>query len=76
MADADDSDEAENDDRNSDGYNDHPPTYPRPGHGLMRTLPVESEDLRGLFEEEDRYGIFNHFYQAESDIANEGLNGG
>jgi hypothetical protein len=53
----------------------HPPTYPRPGHGLMRTLPPEQEDLQWLVEDEDRYGAFAHFYQTNPS-GNGGLNGG
>ena len=54
----------------------HPPNYPRPGHGLMRTLPPEQEDLQWLVEDDDRYGVFNHYYQADQQTANAGLNSG
>lgn len=54
----------------------HPPHYPRPGHGLMRTLPPEQEDLQWLVEDDDRYGAFSHYYQANSTAANAGPNGG
>lgn len=43
---------------------EHPPTYPRPGYGLMRTLPPESEDLSYLVDDEDKCGVFSHVYQA------------
>ncbi|KAK5169518.1 uncharacterized protein LTR77_005494 [Saxophila tyrrhenica] len=54
----------------------HPPNYPRPGHGLMRTLPPEQEDLQWLVEDDDRYGAFSHYYQANPSAANASLNGG
>ncbi len=56
----------------------HPPTYPRPGYGLMRTLPTEQEDPQWLVEDDDQYGAFSHFYQAQAGAGapNPGLNGG
>jgi hypothetical protein len=54
----------------------HPPNYPRPGYGLMRTLPPEQEDLQWLVEDDDRYGVFTHMYQVDPQAANAGLNGG
>lgn len=53
----------------------HPPNYPRPGHGLMRTLPPEQEDLEWLVED-DRYGVFNHYYQPDQHTINAGVGGG
>ncbi|EMC92592.1 hypothetical protein BAUCODRAFT_125577 [Baudoinia panamericana UAMH 10762] len=54
----------------------HPPNYPRPGYGLMSTLPRASEDLHWLVDEEDRYGVFSHFHQVDPRAATAGLNGG
>lgn len=54
----------------------HPPHYPRPGHGLMQTLPREQEDLQWLVEDDDRYGAFSHYYQANPSAPSMGLNGG
>lgn len=55
---------------------DHPANYPRPGYGLMRTLPPEQEDLQWLVDEDDKYGVFSHVYQVDSQAANAGMNGG
>jgi hypothetical protein len=52
---------------------EHPRTYPRPGHGLMKNLPPEQEDAQYL-DEEDRYGVFTHMYQADPLAASAGLN--
>lgn len=54
----------------------HPPNYPRPGHGLMRTLPPEQEDLQWLVDEDDRFGVFSHMYQVDPRAANAGMTGG
>lgn len=54
----------------------HPVNYPRPGHGLMRTLPPEQEDLQWLVDDDDRYGVFSHMYQVDPQAANAGMNGG
>ena len=64
------------DDDENDGYEDHPPTYPRPGYGLMKTLPPEQDDLQWLVEEDDRFGAFSHLYQVDAQAASGGLNGG
>ncbi|KAI6797712.1 hypothetical protein KC361_g3752 [Hortaea werneckii] len=53
-----------------DAYPDHPPTYPRPGFGLMRQLPPDREDLQWLVEDDDKYGVFTHLYQVDSQAAN------
>lgn len=53
----------------------HPQNYPRPGYGLMRTLPPEQEDLQWLVED-DRYGVFNHYYQPDQHTVNAGVGGG
>lgn len=58
-----------------DNYPDHPPTYPRPGHGLMRTLPPEQEDLQWLVEDDAKFGVFTHVYQVDANAANSGLKG-
>jgi hypothetical protein len=49
----------------------HPPNYPRPGHGLMSTLPPEQENLEWLVEA-DRYGVFNHYFQPDQQIVDAG----
>ncbi|KAK5135232.1 hypothetical protein LTR08_005482 [Meristemomyces frigidus] len=64
------------DEDENDGYDDHPPTYPRPGHGLMKTMPPEQDDLQWLVEEDDRFGVFTHMYQVDAQAANGGLSGG
>lgn len=43
----------------------HPANYPRPGQGLMKTLPPEQEDLQWLVEDDDKFGVFTHLYQAD-----------
>lgn len=48
------------------GPEEHPAHYPRPGHGLLRTLPPEQEDLQWLVDDEDQYGVFSHVYQTEA----------
>lgn len=60
--------------QHSYGPDVHPPNYPRPGHGLMRTLPPEQEDLQWLVDEDDRYGVFSHMYQVDPRAANAGMN--
>ena len=63
-------------DQHNYGPNVHPPNYPRPGHGLMRTLPPEQEDLQWLVDDDDRFGVFSHMYQVDPRAANAGMNGG
>lgn len=58
-----------------DDYPDHPPTYPRPGHGLMSTLPPEQEDLQWLVEDDTRFGVFSHVYRVDANAADSGLKG-
>ncbi|KAF7197620.1 SWM histone demethylase complex subunit phf1 [Pseudocercospora fuligena] len=42
----------------------HPSNYPRPGQGLMSTLPPETgEELQWLVDDDDKYGVFTHIYQ-------------
>jgi len=50
-----------------DGYgsDEHPSRYPRPGHGLMSTLPPESEDLHYIVDDDNSRGVFTHLYQVE-----------
>lgn len=43
----------------------HPSNYPRPGQGLMKSLPPEQEDLQWLVDDDDRFGVFTHLYQAD-----------
>ncbi|KAF2211052.1 hypothetical protein CERZMDRAFT_85623 [Cercospora zeae-maydis SCOH1-5] len=40
----------------------HPENYPRPGQGLMSTLPPETEDLEWLVDDDDKNGVFTHLY--------------
>ncbi|KAI5356969.1 putative Zinc finger, PHD-type, Zinc finger, FYVE/PHD-type, Zinc finger, RING/FYVE/PHD-type [Septoria linicola] len=40
----------------------HPENYPRPGKGLLSTLPPETEDLEWLVDDDDKYGVFTHLY--------------
>ena len=54
---------------------EHPPNYPRPGYGLMKTLPPEQEDLQWLVDADDRYGVFTHMYQVDPHAASAGMNG-
>lgn len=45
----------------------HPTKYPRPGQGLMSTLPPDKDDLQWLVED-DRFGVFTHLYQPNQTI--------
>lgn len=58
-----------------DGYADvDPPTgFPRPGHGLARTLPPEQEDLQWLVD--DNYDVYSHYYQSDPQGAHNGVFG-
>jgi len=47
----------------------HPPTYPRPGHGLMKTLPPENTNYDWLVEDGDQYGVFSHGYLVDPQAA-------
>ena len=42
---------------------EHPPNYPRPGYGLMQTLPPEQEDPEYLVDDDDKSGTFTHLYR-------------
>lgn len=51
-----------------DGYSTDPPAhYPKPGHGLMRTLPPESEDANLMIDKDfDReWAVFSHHYKGD-----------
>lgn len=59
------------DDPYGDGYDSDPPAhYPKPGHGLARTLRPESEDLQWLVD--DNLEVFSHVYTNDGQS---GLNG-
>jgi hypothetical protein len=61
-----DNDEPENP---YDGYETDPPQhYPKPGHGLARTLPPESADLQSLLD--DNTEVFQHIVYSTSARAN------
>ncbi|SMR47493.1 unnamed protein product [Zymoseptoria tritici ST99CH_3D1] len=45
----------------------HPRNYPRPGQGLMKTLPQDREE-EGRLVEEDRFGVFTHFWKPDERI--------
>lgn len=45
----------------------HPTKYPRPGQGLMSTLPPDKDDLQWLVED-DKFGVFTHLYQPDPTI--------
>lgn len=47
----------------------HPTKYPRPGQGLMSTLPPDKDDLQWLVED-DKFGVFTHLYQPDPTITN------
>lgn len=48
------------------GSDEHPSHYPRPGQGLMSSLPPEKEDLHYLVDEENSKGVFTHVYQVDA----------
>lgn len=67
----DDSGVGDPEDPYGDGYDSDPPAhYPKPGHGLARTLRPESEDLQWLVD--DNLEVFSHVYTNDSQS---GLNG-
>jgi len=70
-------DEEDDEDDEDEGYgpDEHPPNYPRPGQGLMKTLQPEQEDLQWLVDDDDRFGVFSHLYQVDSSAANRGISG-
>jgi hypothetical protein len=65
---------AEDSDDDRYGSDEHPSHYPRPGQGLMSSLPPEKEDLHYLVDEENSRGVFTHVYQV--DAKTEGAGGG
>lgn len=56
---------AEDSDDDRYGSDEHPSHYPRPGQGLMSTLPPEKEDLHYLVDDENSRGVFTHIYQPD-----------
>jgi hypothetical protein len=56
---------AEDSDDDQYGSDEHPSHYPRPGQGLMSTLPPEKNDLHYLVDEENSRGVFTHVYQVD-----------
>ncbi|KAF2765263.1 hypothetical protein EJ03DRAFT_331144 [Teratosphaeria nubilosa] len=62
-------------DEDNPSYAEHPPTYPRPGHGLMNRLPPEKDDLQWLVEDDSKYSTFSHLYQVDAGAAGSSLNG-
>jgi hypothetical protein len=47
-----------------DGYDTDPPAYyPKPGHGLARSLRPESEDLNWLVD--DNFEVFSHGWKGD-----------
>ncbi|KAF2025255.1 hypothetical protein EK21DRAFT_76823 [Setomelanomma holmii] len=63
-----------------DGYDTDPPAhYPKAGHGLMRTLPPEGEDLQWLVD--DNFEVFSHSWKGDgtglgADGTLDGMGGG
>jgi hypothetical protein len=57
---------AEDSDDDKYGSDEHPSHYPRPGQGLMSSLPPEKEDLHYLVDEENSRGVFTHVYQVDA----------
>lgn len=57
---------AEDSDDDRYGSDEHPPHYPRPGQGLMSTLPPEKEDLHYLVDEENSRGVYTHVYKEDA----------
>jgi len=69
-------DEEDDDDADMDAeaYDDDPPAhYPRPGHGLARTLPPEQDDLQWLVDDNDE--VYSHIYQTDPAVANQAVLG-
>ncbi|GAB7366420.1 hypothetical protein MBLNU230_g8217t1 [Neophaeotheca triangularis] len=44
----------------------HPPHYPRPGYGLMATLPPDDED-ETLVDDQNSLGVFSHVYLVDGE---------
>jgi len=47
--------------------------FPRPGHGLAKTLPPEQDDIQWLVD--DNFEVYSHIYQTDAKEANEALFG-
>lgn len=67
---------AEDSDDDQYGSDEHPSHYPRPGQGLMSTLPPEKNDLHYLVDEENSRGVFTHVYRADEKTEGAGASGG
>ncbi|GAB7323962.1 hypothetical protein MBLNU13_g07375t1 [Cladosporium sp. NU13] len=67
---------AEDSDDDQYGSDEHPSHYPRPGQGLMSTLPPEKNDLHYLVDEENSRGVFTHVYQVDEKTEGAGVSGG
>jgi hypothetical protein len=67
---------AEDSDDDQYGSDEHPSHYPRPGQGLMSTLPPEKNDLHYLVDEENSRGVFTHVYQVDDKTEGAGTSGG
>jgi len=67
---------AEDSDDDQYGSDEHPSHYPRPGQGLMSTLPPEKNDLHFLVDEENSKGVFTHVYQVDEKTEGAGVSGG
>ncbi|KAK4996615.1 hypothetical protein LTR66_003814 [Elasticomyces elasticus] len=52
---------------------DPPANFPRPGFGLAKTLPPETEDLQWLTD--DNYDVYSHIYQTDHETANRAVLG-
>ena len=63
---------AEDSDDDRYGSDEHPSHYPRPGQGLMSTLPPEKEDLHYLVDDENSRGVFTHVYQTDPKAEDQG----
>ena len=66
----------DDDDDDQYGSDEHPSHYPRPGQGLMSTLPPEKNDLHYLVDEENSRGVFTHVYQVDEKTKGAGVSGG
>lgn len=55
-----------NDEDNAYGSDVHPSHYPRPGFGLMATLPPDWED-ETLVDDKNSVGVFSHIYRVDKE---------
>ena len=67
---------AEDSDDDQYGSDEHPSHYPRPGQGLMSTLPPEKNDLHYLVDEDNSRGVFTHVYQVDERTEGKDVSGG